>query len=86
MINIIKRNLYILFSFVFFLFAGAFTLMPEAEGSSLFIAANGCPSNCCTCDGPSCIDAQYCGITGTCIPVEPTCYRPNGELCGECSC
>jgi hypothetical protein len=73
MINIIKRNLYILFSFVFFLFVSAFSFMPDAESDGFLTA------NCYTCDGPNCAQAQFCGMT-QCDTGDPFCSRW-GTLC-----
>jgi hypothetical protein len=73
MINIIKRNLYILFSFVFFLFVSAFSFIPDAESDEFFAAG------CYTCDGPECAQAQFCGMKG-CETSSPFCSR-SGELC-----
>jgi hypothetical protein len=83
MINIIKRNLYILFSFVFFLFVSAFSFMPNANTVKSEVDTTPLSFGCYTCDGPYCTQAGYCGMTGPCFTEYPYCKR-YGSLCGGC--
>lgn len=80
----LKTNLFVIFSFAFFLFASAFTLMPESSEADIMIS--GCSSECCTCDSDDltqCADATFCGMDGYCWSGDEVCRR-GGDLCGEC--
>jgi hypothetical protein len=80
-------NLLMIFSFAFFLFASAFTILPESQSQDNYMLMDlPCPTGCCTCGNPDlteCVDAQHCGMDGDCWSDVDICRR-DGELCGTC--
>ena len=80
--HINHSNIILALSFVFLIFASAFTLIPDSELENSTITSTSCKT--CELAGTGqpigCKDAQFCGQ----LTCENSCDL-SGRLCGECA-